>query len=107
MTQPNAQYGLTIAGGGMQTFSTAAVQLSTTSIPCQMIQISAISTNTAPIIVANSTCAFATTGRIGVACWVGSTSPPLTIYAKDVSSVYVKGLSTEACSYVYYAVSVP
>ena len=103
----NAQYSLKIGGGGMQTLSTAAVQLTTTATPCQMVVILGVSTNTAHAVVCNSTAATATTGRIGIPVYAGSTAIPVTVYCTDVSQVYVDGVSTEAVSYIYYAIGVP
>jgi hypothetical protein len=106
MAQATSQYQLIIGGGGMMTLSTDAVPLVTTATPCQMIQIRSISTNTGPIAICNSTALLATTGRVGILSYPGSTSETVTIYAKDVSGVYIDGISTEAVSYVYYVVSV-
>ena len=104
-----AQYSLRMAGGGMTLVSTGAVaiQLSTTATACQVIQIQAISTNTGAIVVCNSTAAVLATARVGVAVWAGAANPALTIYANDLSKVYIDGISTEGVSYSYYDIGVP
>ena len=104
-----AQYSLKLMGGGMQTISTqsTAVVLSTTSKPCQMVTIIGVSTNTAPIMIADSTVKLATTARVGVPCYWGSTAHPVTVYTTDVQNLYIDGVSTEAVSYVYYGLAVP
>jgi hypothetical protein len=109
MAQATSQYQLVIGGGGMATMVTqsTAVQLTATATPCQMVQLRAISTNTAAIWVGNSTVKCATTARIGVPVFAGSTAKTVEYSCKDLSGVYIDGISTEALSYVYYVISVP
>jgi len=109
MAQMNAQYTLYAAGGGMATISTqsTAVQLSTTSVPCQMVMLQGISTNTSLIVVGPSTVKLSTTARVGIPVYVGSTSQPTSVYCRNLNEVYIDGISTEAVSFTYYAISVP
>jgi hypothetical protein len=95
---------LYIAGGGMQTISTqsTAVQLSTTSKPCNMVVIQGVSSNTSMLVVANSTAQLSAASRVGIPVYWGSTSQPVTVFATDVSQLYIDGISTEKVSYVYY-----
>lgn len=109
-----AQYSLIVGGGGMQTMSSsvlastgAPVPLSTTSRPCQMVGISAISTNTQAMFIADSTILYVTTARVGIPVFPGSTVAPIEIPCTDANQVYIYGLSTEAVSYIYYRLSVP
>ena len=106
---PTAQYSLRVNGGGMATVTSGgtAHQLITTSVPCQVVVFKPISTNTAPTIIANSTVLYATTARVGIPVFPGSTSPPVSVYCNDLSQLYVDGLTGEAVSYVYYSMGVP
>jgi hypothetical protein len=101
MPSPSMLY---IAGGGVATVAlqSTAVQLSTTSAPCTMVVIQGVSTNTSLLVVANSTAKLLATGRVGLPVYWGSTSQPVTVYATDVSQLYIDGISTEKVSYVYY-----
>ena len=103
------QYSLYLAGGGIALISTqsTSVPLSTTATECQVVQLQGISTNTSVIMVANSTARVLATSRVGVPVYAGSTSVPVTIYARDLSQVYIDGISTEGVSYAYYTVGVP
>ena len=100
-----AQYQLSVAGGGRQAATTAgtAIQLSTTSVPCSVVMLQAVSSNTACIVVCNST-AYASTGasRVGLPIWAGSTNPAVTVYTTDLQNVYIDGVSTDAVTFVYY-----
>jgi hypothetical protein len=104
------QYSLYLAGNGRQVVSTAgtAVPLSTTSVPCCMVAVVCISTNTEAIVIGTST-AKATTGanRSGITIWPGSTTPLHTFNCTDLANVYIDGLSTEGISFVYYSITNP
>ena len=101
------QYQLYIAGGGRQLATTAgtAIQLSTTSIPCFGIEVSPVSTNTAPIVVGNSTALYTFASRVGYSLFA-STGGHF-FYCKDLNAVYIDGVSTEGVSFLYYLNSVP
>jgi len=107
MTLPNVPYQLYVAGNGYKVVSTggSAVQLSTTDTPCSWVYVQAISTNTGIICIGTSTC-LATTGanRSGIIVEAAKTE---LFPIKNLDSIWMDGVSTEGCSYVYYAVSVP
>lgn len=102
------QYALYLAGGGMATVSTQStgVPLSTTDTPCQVVHVWAVSTNTAAIFIADSTVKYATTGRVGIPIWPGSTSQLREIPCRNLTQVYIDGISTEAVSFVYYSMQI-
>lgn len=104
-----AQYSLKIGGGGMATVSASgtAWQVVTTSVPCQIVVFSSISTNTAPTLICNSTVLYATTARVGIPVFPGSTSQPVYVYCSDVSQLYIDGITDEAVGYIYYTMGVP
>ena len=95
---------------GMGTISvptTSPIQLSTTSVPCVMVQYCAPSTNTGVMVIGISTAAVATTGRLGLIIAAGGPSSG-TIYAKDLQDVYIGGnVTTDNISYIYYLNTVP
>lgn len=101
MPSPSMLY---VAGGGMATIATqsTAVQLSTTSVPCNMVVLQGVSSNTSVVVVANSSAKLLATARVGIPVYAGSTSPSISIWATDVSQLYIDGISTEKVSYVYY-----
>lgn len=106
MASPSMLY---IAGGGVQSCTTAgtAIQLSTTATPCVMVALQGVSTNTSLIVVANSTAKITAASRVGVPIYWGSTSQAVTVYATDVSQLYIDGISTEKVSYIYYKYGSP
>lgn len=96
-------YQLVLGGGGRQACSTAAgtaIQLTTTATPCMGIEVSAISTNTAPVVIGDSTSVYAAATRVGYTLYA-STGGHF-FWTDDVSKVYLIGVSTEAVSYIYY-----
>ncbi len=98
-------YQLYIAGGGRQLATTAgtAIQVSTTSVPCSGIEISPVSTNTAPIVVGNSTALYTFASRAGYSLFA-STGGHF-FWCRDLNQVYMDGISTEGISYLYYLIS--
>ncbi len=107
-----SKYALYLAGNGrkVKTASVDAVAepLSASSVPCDMVIMHAISTNTGVVIVGTSTaCASTGSGRSGLPAWAGSTSPNVEVSCADLANIYIDGISTEGVYYAYFLRTVP
>ena len=103
----NPQYALYLAGNGRTTVTTpsTAVQLSTTSVPCRWVYLTAFHANTGIVVAGISTVVATASSRAGVALDKGVSAM---IPASDLNTVYLDATVTgEGCSYAYYINAVP
>jgi hypothetical protein len=104
---PIRQYGLYMAGIGRAVVAAAstAVQLSTTSVPCQWVNITALATSSGVVVIGTSTVVATASSRAGIPITAGLSA---LIPVQDLNAVYIDSTAAnDGVTFAYYTQSVP
>jgi hypothetical protein len=76
------------------------VQLSTTALPCNWVVVTALSTNTNPVVLGGPTVVAAAGTRRGIGLAAGQSTPAIPV--SDLSAVYIDAVTNgEGVSFTY------